>query len=207
MLKKTAIISSVILVVCLVAFFGLSPLAISDAVRFAQQSAPTYAVLTELSELSAKDIQTVAMDGGWSGSLEVRPSSDEKIHILSDDYSVTRPVFKPRPLSDGTLEIYCYFEDFSPIAFFTRENIQRLIVAHLNNAPRVRIVLELPATTAFMTEEDRHYWYDLSIDERVAVAPSESSAEAQTEPGADSSARPEESPALEIASSEAAPAV
>lgn len=213
MLKKTVMISSVILVVCLVAFFALSPLAVSDAVRFAQQSAPAYALLSELSEFSAKNVETVTVVGSWGGSLEVRPSSDDKIHILADNYSVTRPVFKSRPLTDGALEIYCYFEDFSPITLLTRENIQRLIVAHLNNAPHARIVLELPATAAFMAGADRHHWYGLSIDERVAVAVPEGPGQAQTAPETDGSppalpvdgpSRPEESPALETSSSEAA---
>ena len=165
MLKKTAIISAVVLAACLVAFFALSPLAISDSVALAQQAAPSYAVLTEISKYSAENIQVVTLSGRWINSLEVRPSNDNKIHILTDNYNVASPVLRSRPSGDGTLELYCAFEDPSPITLLTRENIQRLIVASLN-----KIILELPVSVAFDPGEyNKHCYGNLSIDERVTV--------------------------------------
>lgn len=217
MLKKTAVISAVVLVVCLIAFFALSPLAVSDAVALAQQAAPSYAVLTELSQYSAENVQAVTLTGSWASSLEVRPSSDNKIHILTDNYSVASPVFKPRASGDGTLELYCVFEDPPSISLLTRENIQRLIVAHLNNAPLRRIILELPATVAFKPGEygaSYYAYYNLFIDERVTVLASEDSGLSEEVskagsipypaaiPPTDGPSRPEEVPAFE--SSEAA---
>ncbi len=173
MLKKTAVISAAVLAVCLIAFFALSPLAVSDAVKLAQQAAPSYAVLTELSAYTAENIQAVTLTGSLAEALEVRPSSDNKIHVLTDHYSVAPPVFKARPSGDGTLELYGVFESPSPITLLTRENVQRLIVAHLNNAPLNRIILELPANVAFKrgVYGDQYYYdyYNLSIDERVTV--------------------------------------
>lgn len=170
MLKKTAIISAVILAACLVAFFALSPLAISDSVALAQQAAPSYAVLTEISKYSAENIQVVTLSGRWINSLEVRPSSDNKIHILTDNYNVASPVFRSRPSGEGTLELYCAFEDPSPITLLTRENIQRLIVACLNNTSLNKIILELPVSVSFDPGEyNKHYYSNLSIDERVTV--------------------------------------
>ncbi len=174
MLKKTAIISAVILAVCLVAFFALSPLAISDSVALAQQAAPSYAVLTEISKYSAENIQVVSLSGRWINSLEVRPSSDSKIHIFTDNYNVASPVFRPRPSGDGTLELYCAFEEPSPITLLTRENIQRLIVASLNNTSLNKIILELPVSVAFDPDAyNNQYYGNLSIDERVTVFDSE----------------------------------
>lgn len=174
MLKKTAIISAFVLAACLVAFFALSPLAISDSVALAQQAAPTYAVLTEISQYPTESIQVVTLSGRWINSLEVRPSSDSKIHILTDNYNVASPVFRSRPSGDGTLELYCVFEDPSPITLLTRENIQRLIVASLNNTSLNKIILELPVSVAFDPGAyNKRYYGNLSIDERVTVFDSE----------------------------------
>lgn len=170
MLKKAAAISAIVLAICLIAFFALSPLAISDSVALAQQMAPSYAVMSELSQYSAEDIEAVTLTGYWGNSLEVRPSADNKIRILTDNYSVSPPVFRPRSSDDGTLEVYCIFTTPSPITLLTRENIQRLIVASLNNKSLNRIVLELPASVAFKVGEyDNHYYYNIFIDERVTV--------------------------------------
>lgn len=217
MLKKTTAISAIILAVCLVAFFALSPLAVSDAVKFAQQAAPAYAVLTELSQYTAENVEAVTLTGSWASSLEVRPSSDDKIHVLTDNYCVASPVFKPRPLSDGRLELYCVFESPSSISLLTRESIQRLIVAHLNNAPLRRIVLELPEHVAFNLGEDKNYYYayyNLSIDERVTVLAPEDAIQPEEMPEADPSSpalpadgpsRLVASPDLEVSSSEETP--
>ncbi|GEM_PF-4597824 len=208
MLKKTAAISAIVLVVCLIAFFALSPLAVSDAVTLAQQAAPAYAVLTELSQYSAENVQAVTLTGSWASSLEVRPSSDDKIHVLTDNYCVASPVFKPRPLNGGTLELYCVFESPSSISLLTRESIQRLIVAHLNNAPLRRIVLELPSTVAFKPGEygaSYYAYYNLSIDERVTVLAPEDPALPNEESFPDSSEAVGDPEA--VASSEQAPAV
>lgn len=230
MLKKTAAISAIVLAVCLIAFFALSPLAVSDAVTLAQQAAPAYAMLTELSQYSAENVQAVTLTGSWASLLEVRPSSDNKIRILTDNYSVASPVFKPRPLSGGMLELYCVFESPSSISLLTRENIQRLIVAHLNNAPLRRIILELPPTVAFKPGEygaSYYAYYNLSIDERVTVLVPEDATLSEevsepdipypSTPPIDGPSLPEEAPTFksseaasgpeESASSEQAPAV
>lgn len=174
MLKKTAVISAAVLAVCLVAFFALSPLAISDSVALAQQAAPSYAVLSEISQYSAENIQVLTLSGRWIDSLEVRPSGDNKIHILTDNYSVTSPVFKPRSSGDGTLRLYCAFEDPSPITLLARDNIQRLIIASLNNTSLNKIILELPASVAFDPGEyNERFYHNLFIDERVTVLDTE----------------------------------
>lgn len=207
MLKKIAVISAAVLAVCLIAFFALSPLAVSDAVKLAQQSAPVYAVLTELSQYTTENVEAVTLTGNWTSSLEVRPSSDDKIHILTDNYSIASPVCKPRPLGDGTLELYCVFERPSPISLLTRENVQRLMVAHLNNAPLRRIILELPDTVAFKPGEYGVYYayYALSIDERVTVLAPEDPSPPEEETLFDSGEAATQS--AETASSEQVPAL
>ncbi len=207
MLKRIAAVSAIVLAVCLIAFFALSPLAVSDAVKLAQQSAPAYAVLTELAQYSAENVEVVTLTGSWASSLEVRPSSDNKIHLLTDNYSVATPLFKPRPAGDGTLELYCVFENPSPISLLTRESLQRLLIAHLNNASLRRIVLELPSSVAFKPGEHSpsYYsaYYDLLIDERITVLTPESPAVPVEGPPFEAS---EAAPDLEeAASSEAAP--
>lgn len=206
MLKKTAVISAVVLAVCLVAFFALSPLAISDSVALAQQAAPSYAVLSELAQYSAENVQAVTLTGCWVDSLEVRPSADNKIHVLTDNYSIASPVFKPRASGDGMLGLYCDFEGPSPITLLTRENIQRLIVAHLNSASLNRIILELPTTVAFDPGEyDTLYHFNLYIDERIKVLETENIPAAEEEAASEDSA--EWTASEEIASSEVSPAL
>lgn len=188
MLKKMIIISAVILAVCLVAFFALSPLAVSDAVQLAQEAAPSYAVLSELSQYSAENIEAVTLAGYWVNSLEVRLSADQKIHVLTDNYCVYPPIFKSHSAKDGIMELYCSSDNPSPITLLTRENIQRLIVAELNSASLNRIILELPSAVAFEPGEYGKTYYSLSIDERVKVLEQETPAasnEATSEEGSE----------------------
>lgn len=207
MLKRTAVISALVLAICLIAFFALSPLAISDSVALAQKAAPAYAVLSELTQYNAESTQAVTLTGSWVDSLEVRPSADNKIHILTDNYSISPPVFRPRSTGGGTLELYCFRENPSPITLLTRENIQRLIVAHLNSASINRIILELPTTVAFDPGKYADlYHFNLFIDERVKVLeaeePTASVSEIIIEDGTD-----DEAEKIETASSEVSPAL
>ena len=170
MLKRTTIISAIVLAACLIAFFALSPLAISDSVILAQQAEPSYAVLSELSQYTAENIKTVTLTGYGIDSLEVRPSADSKIHVLTDNYSIASPTFQPRRSDGGVLELYCSPGGPSPITLLTRENILRVIVAELNNASLNRLILELPSSTAFEPGEyGAIYCNSLFIDERVTV--------------------------------------
>lgn len=170
MLKKTAVVSSIVLVICLIAFTALCPIAISDSVKMAQQAAPAYTVLSELLQYSSDNVESVEFLGYWVDLLEVRPSVDNKIHVLTDNYRRTPATFTPCLLENGNLQLYCTLESPSIITFLTRENIQRSIIANLNNASVNRIVLELPASVSFVSSaSSSRYYYNLSIDERITV--------------------------------------
>lgn len=203
MLKKTAVVSSIVLVICLIAFTALCPIAISDSIKMAQQAAPAYTVLSELLQYSSDNVESVEFLGYWVDLLEVRPSADNKIHVLTDNYRRTPATFTPCLLENGNLQLYCTLESPSIITFLTRENIQRSIIANLNNASVNRIVLELPASVSFVSSaSSSRYYYDLSVDERITVLEPEVDEESTTENEQEKPVKPEveedpETPAAE----------
>lgn len=178
MLKKIAIVSSIVLVVCLIAFTAMFPIAVSDSVKLAQQAAPAYSVLSELMQYSSENVESVELIGSWIDSLEVRPSVDNKIHILTDNYRIPSATFVPYFSENGKLQLHCKIKSSNAISMLTRENIQRSIIASLNDASVNRIILELPASVSFISDPDSStYYYRLRIDERVNVFDDEESSE------------------------------
>lgn len=182
MVKRTAAISAIILVICLLLFAAICPLAISDSVKLAQQAAPHYEELQKLFQYSAEGISSVSLVGQWIDSLEVRPSNDNQIHVLTDNYRIFPANITPRVQNGYELELVYTINYPSTLALLTQENIERALTAQLNNTSINKIVLELPASVSFNPSEYGHSGYYLfSFDDRVSILEKEDTAEIQNE--------------------------
>ncbi|MEG1850272.1 MAG: hypothetical protein RR197_06905, partial [Oscillospiraceae bacterium] len=88
MLKRTALVSVAILLLCAIACAALVPIAASDAIAMARLHSEEYLRSVPLLEESAEGIVRVCLSGDWLEQLDVRPSADGKIRFSTDGYNM-----------------------------------------------------------------------------------------------------------------------
>lgn len=167
MLKKLMIVSSIVLLVCLMAGAVLTPMAVADTISMADKTSDKYSAVNEQLSISSDGITEVSLENGRIvEKLVVKPSPDGKIHVYTDgfhepDTQFTYVVNEEQQFL--TLSNY-WRGDYNPWKSLTRENILKQIVREFSRrSPYVE--LQLPDGVAY--DLDSPTVWEAEIDPQV----------------------------------------
>lgn len=171
MLKKTAIISFVLMIVFSIVFAALIPLATADMITMADSRNEEFAAESELLSCSAEGVKSVKLNGDRISDLEVTASLDKNIHLITNGYRI-REITSLTPTVDenGILVIDIKMNQSSRVNRRV-SSIFRAVMAEIYGNSRNYIRLELPEGVEFISGGSVSCNYgNLDIADNVAVS-------------------------------------
>lgn len=154
MLKKTAVVSFVLLILFIIIFAALTPLATADMITMMQSGLDEYSAPVELLCEPADGITSVKVAGDWIDDLLVVPSPNGDIHVLTDGFRVFPVEIEPFNDGSGCLQL-SFSMNKNAAKALSRESIVRMVTAELNDRSTNRIILQLPEGVNFISQS--HY--------------------------------------------------